>query len=161
MPTPLNTAVCPNDAISDRTLFPSPIMATPQTTPLSCTPNLQFSDQLLLELGSLAPELENMLQAGTGTGAMYQEQWSTPQWNFNGLVSNPFVVTDPVAVNFANHNAALSTGNADTSLDYFSMAAHYKPHPAVGLSPLSLTPSPQSINELPLLPPVPSASDGM
>ncbi|KIM55582.1 hypothetical protein SCLCIDRAFT_10945 [Scleroderma citrinum Foug A] len=101
------------------------------------------------------PELENMLQAGTT--AIFQEQWSTPQWNFSGLVSDPFTATDPTAVNTANHNTAFSTGNADTSLNYFSMAAHYEPHnAAVRLSPFSLASSPQSRNELPLLPPFPS-----
>ena len=166
MPNPLNTMVCSNDALADHVPFPSPAMATPQIAPLACnalTSNAQFSnfsDQLLLELGSLVPELENMLQAGTT--ATFQEQWSTPQWNFSGLVSDPFTATDPTAVNTANHNTAFSTGNTDTSLNYFSMAAHYEPHnTAVGLSPFSLASSPQSRNELPLLPPFPSDNDGM
>ena len=168
MPTPLSIAVYPNNAMPVCTLFPSPAMAMPQTAPLSgntLTSNVQFpnfSNQLLLELGSLVPELENMLQAGTG--ATFQEQWSTPQWNFSGLVSNPFVATN-LAANTANHPAVLSTGNAvcaDASLHYFSMAAHYDAHnPAVGLSPPSLVPSPQSRSELPLLPPFPSDNNGM
>jgi len=153
----------PDDAMTERVLFHSPAMAPPQTTPLMAS-NAQFSnfsDQLLLEFSSFAPELENMLQ--TDTRATFQEQWSTPQWNFGGLVSNPFAVTDPTAVNTTKHDAVFSTGNTDTaSINYFSVAAHHEPYnAAVGLSPLSFGSSPQSSNELPLLPPFPSDDDGM
>jgi len=106
------------------------------------------------------PELENMLQ--TDTRATFQEQWSTPQWNFSGLVSNPFAVTDQTAVNTTKHNAVFSTSNMDTaSINYFSVAVHHEPYTAVGLYLPSFGSSPQSSNELPLLPPFPSDDDGM
>jgi len=102
-----------------------------------------FSEQLLQNLGSLGPELEAMLQANSR--AAFQEQWpvsTTPQWNFDGLASDPFFSTNTACINFG---LGFSTAG-----DYESCGPMFGEY--------TLPPSsPQ--NGLPVLPPAPSDND--
>ena len=136
-----------------------PYIATPiyslfqASTPLLSTPtgcNTFNQLQPSQEFCPLGPELDMMLQSGSMN--MFLQQWqvsSTPQWNFNGLESNPFVT------------AGLTTFNMTTHPNYLAMATHS----GVGLPPFTPAGSPLSRNDLPSLPPAPltnnnSLSDG-
>jgi len=92
----------------------------------------------------VGPELDMMLQSGSVD--TFSQQWQvslTPQWNFDGLDSDPFVA------------GGLRTVNTATHPNYLAMATHS----GVGLPALPPGGSPQSRNDLPSLPPVPSADD--
>jgi len=61
----------------------------------------------------VGPELDMMLQSGSVD--TFSQQWqvsSTPQWNFDGLDSDPFVAS------------GLRTVNTATHLNYLAMATH-------------------------------------
>ena len=89
---------------------------SPASTPLLSTPpccNTFNQLQPSQEFCPLGPELDMMLQSGSMN--MFLQQWqvsSTPQWNFNGLESNPFVT------------AGLTTFNMATHPNYLAMATH-------------------------------------
>ncbi|KIM54677.1 hypothetical protein SCLCIDRAFT_30907 [Scleroderma citrinum Foug A] len=128
--------------------------SAPQTTPPTLMLSIQPSNicnQLpsFLEFGSLGPELDLMFQAGS-MGMFLDWMASTPQWSNNCLESNPFIAAGPTTVNMASQLLA-SSGMAPT-VDYLTLATQA----ALELPQLSPTRSPQSRNELPLLPPAPS-----
>ncbi|KIM60070.1 hypothetical protein SCLCIDRAFT_26860 [Scleroderma citrinum Foug A] len=128
--------------------------SAPQTMPPTLMPSIQPSNicnQLpsFSEFGSLGPELDLMFQAGS-MGMFLDWTASTPQWSNNCLESNPFVAAGPTTVNMASQLLA-SSGMAPT-VDYLTLATQV----ALELPQLSPTRSPQSRNELPLLPPAPS-----
>jgi len=104
------------------------------------------------DFGSLGPELDLMFQAESMV--MFPD-WTapTPQWDNNGLESNPFVAAGPTTVNSANQQVVPS--GMTPTVDYLALAAHA----ALALPQCSPARSPQSRSNLPLLPPAPSADN--
>ena len=89
----------------------SPALTSLLSTPTHCNTFNQL--QPSQEFCPLGPELDMMLQSGSMN--TFLQQWqvsSTPQWNFNGLESNPFVT------------AGLTTFNMATHPNYLEMATH-------------------------------------
>ena len=116
----------------------SPALTSLLSTPTHCNTFNQL--QPSQEFCPLGPELDMMLQSGSMN--TFLQQWqvsSTPQWNFNGLESNPFVT------------AGLTTFNMATHPNYLVMVTHS----GVGLPPFPPAGSPLSRNDLPSLPPAP------
>ena len=150
-------ATPPRVAMNDPTMSCAqvvPAFSASQTTPPMLIPSVQSSNisnqfPSFSEFSSLGPELDLMFQAGSM--AMFPD-WmaSTPQWNFNGLESNPFAATAPMTVNMANQLVVPSV--MALTADYLALAAHAALH----FSPIR---SPQSRSDLPLLPPAPSTND--
>ena len=120
---------------------------SPPSTPLLSTPtgcNTFNQLQPLQEFFPLGPKLDMMLQSGSMN--TFLQQWqvsSTPQWNFDGLESNPFVT------------AGLTTFNTATHPNYLAMATHS----GVRLPLFPPAGSPLSRNDLPSLPPAPLTND--
>ena len=134
-----------------------PTFSASQTTRPPLMPSTQpsnISNQLpsCSDFGSLGPELDLMFQAESM--AMFPD-WTapTPQWDNNGLESNPFVAAGPTTVNSANQQVAPS--GMTPTVDYLALAAHA----ALALPQRSPARSPQSRSDLPLLPPAPSADN--
>ena len=134
----ISSIATPSDGIIDGTLVPPTYCNT-------ATSGVQFpglSEQLLQDMGSLGPELDAMLQANSG--AAFQEQWplsTTPEWNFDGLVSDSFFSANTASVN-------LGLG--------FSTAGGYEfCGPTFGEYALP----PSSPQKLPVLPAAPSDND--
>ena len=103
-----------------------------------------------LDFGSFGPEMDLMLQ--TETMATFPGQWgvsTTPQWNFSGLGSDPFLSGDMLSANTATNFSSLVPPP-----DYPAMLAHTGP----GLPIFSPVVSP-SKSSLPLLPLPPLIND--
>ena len=152
-------ATPPRDAMNDPTLACALVAAfsASQTMPPTLMPSTQpsnISNQLpsFLEFSSLGPELDLMFQAGS-MGMFPDWTVSTPQWNNNGLESNPFIGTSPTTVNMANQLVAPSS--MVPTVEDLALATHW----ALDLPQVSPARSPQSRSNLPLLPPAPSTGD--
>ena len=159
-PVQLTIATPPHVAMNDPTLAHALVIAfaAPQTMPPMLMPSTQpsnISNQLpsFSEFGPLGPELDLMFQAGS-MGMFVDWTASTPQWNNNSLVSNPFVAASPTTVNMANQLAAPS-GMAPT-VDNLALATT---HWALGLPQFSPARAPQLRSDLLLLSPAPSTDD--
>ena len=115
----------------------------------------ELPEQLLNELGMFGPKFEDMLKMDSGAAFQEQGQNSTFPWNYDGLVSDPFLSTNMTSINFGNNPAELT---ADHSLLDFSTAVDYESYGSTYEVPaLPSAFSPQ--NQLLLLPPAPSDND--
>ena len=69
----------------------------------------ELPEQLLNELGMFRPEFEDMLKMDSGAAFQEQGQNSTFPWNYDGLVSDPFVSTNMTSVTTVTSHPILCT----------------------------------------------------
>ena len=145
---PAGSPTHPNVTTSSIATFSNGIIDGALVPPTYCnaaTSGVQlpdFSQQILQDMGSLGPELDAMLQANSG--AAFQEQWppsTTPEWNFDGLVSDSFFSANTASVNFG--------------LGFSTAGGYESCGPTFGEFALP----PSSPQKLPVLPPAPSDND--
>ena len=83
----------------------------------------ELPEQILDEVGMLGPDFEDMLKMDSGAAFQEQGPNSTFPWNYNGLVSDPFLSTNMTSINFGNNPAELTANHS--LLDFSNpMAQH-------------------------------------